>query len=135
LLTIAAHDTPGGEVNRVAQVVAFVDDLFFQAKILETAKQVGVEVRTCTTPQALLAEIAKHSPALVIVDLNARNKPLDAIKQVRQSSATISVTCFLSHLQVELGEQARAAGCTDVMPRSKFAQHLATILGNAKSHS
>jgi DNA-binding NtrC family response regulator len=135
LLTIAAHDTPGGEVNRVAQVVAFVDDLFFQAKILETAKQVGVEVRTCTTPQALLAEIAKHSPALVIVDLNARNKPLDAIKQVRQSSATISVTCFLSHLQVELGEQARAAGCTDVMPRSKFTQHLATILGNAKSHS
>ncbi len=119
----------------MAQVVAFVDDLFFQAKILETAKQVGVEVRTCTTPQALLAEIAKHSPALVIVDLNARNKPLDAIKQVRQSSATISVTCFLSHLQVELGEQARAAGCTDVMPRSKFTQHLATILGNAKSHS
>jgi CheY-like chemotaxis protein len=135
LLTIAAHDTPGGEVNRVAQVIAFVDDLFFQAKILETAKQVGVEVRTCTTQQALLAEIAKHSPALVVVDLNARNNPLDAIKQVRQSSATIPVTCFLSHLQVELGEQARAAGCTDVMPRSKFTQHLATILGNAKSHS
>jgi CheY-like chemotaxis protein len=135
LLTIAAHDTPGGEVNSVAQVIAFVDDLFFQAKILETAKQVGVELRTCTTPQALLAEIAKHSPALVVVDLNARNNPLDAIKQVRQSSATIPVTCFLSHVQVELGEQARAAGCTDVMPRSKFTQHLATILGNAKSHS
>jgi DNA-binding NtrC family response regulator len=135
LLGGAAHDTPGGEVNGVAQIIAFVDDLFFQAKILETAKQVGVEVRTCTTPDALLAEIAKHSPALVVVDLNARNKPLDAIKQVRQSSATIPVTCFLSHLQVELGEQARAAGCTDVMPRSKFTQHLATILGNAKSHS
>jgi DNA-binding NtrC family response regulator len=134
-LLAAAHGTPDGEVNCVPQIVAFVDDLFFQAKILETAKHVGVEVRTCTTAEALLAEIAKHSPALVIVDLNAKNKPLDAIKQVREGSPAIPVTCFLSHVQVELAEQARAAGCTDVMPRSKFAQHLATILGHAKSHS
>ena len=119
----------------MAQIVAFVDDLFFQAKILETAKHVGVEVRTCTTPEALLAEIAKHSPALVVVDLNARNKPLEAIKQVRAFSNTLPLTCFLSHVQVELAEQARAAGCTDVMPRSKFTQHLATILGHAKSQS
>ena len=135
MLTSAAHDTPKCEVNRVAQIVAFVDDLFFQAKILETAKHVGVEVRTCTTPEALLSEIAKHSPALVVVDLNARNKPLEAIKQVRAVSSTLPLTCFLSHMQVELAEQARAAGCTDVMPRSKFTQHLATILAHAKSHS
>ena len=134
MLTGAAHDTPEGEVNRVAQIVAFVDDLFFQAKILETAKHVGVEVRTCTTAEALLAEIAKHSPALVVVDLNAKNKPVEAIRQVRQNSPTIPVTCFLSHVQVELAKQAHAAGCTDVMPRSKFTLHLATILGNAKSH-
>jgi len=119
----------------VAQIVAYVDDLFFQAKILETAKHVGVEVRTCTTPPALLAEIAKHSPALVVVDLNSKNKPLDAIKQVREVSTTLPVICFLSHVQVELGEQARGAGCTEVMPRSKFTQHLAIILGQAKSHS
>jgi CheY-like chemotaxis protein len=133
LLEACVHGTPDGEVNRVAQIVAFVDDLFFQAKILETAKHVGVEVRTCTTAEALLAEIAKHSPALVVIDLNAKNKPLEAIKQVRTASATIPIICFLSHVQVELGEQARAAGCTEVMPRSKFTQHLATILGQAKS--
>ena len=119
----------------MAQIVAFVDDLFFQAKILETAKHVGAEVRTATTVEALLAEIAKHSPALVVVDLNAKNKPLDAIKKVREVSSTLRVICFLSHVQVELGQQAHAAGCTEVMPRSKFTQHLATILENAKSHS
>jgi ActR/RegA family two-component response regulator len=119
----------------VAQIVAFVDDLFFQAKILETAKHVGVEVRTCTTAEALLAAIAQHSPSFVVVDLNAKNNPLDAIKQIRAVSATLPVTCFLSHVQVGLGEQARAAGCTEVMPRSKFTQHLATILGQAKSQS
>lgn len=119
----------------MAQIVAYVDDLFFQAKILETAKHVGVAVRTTTTPAAFLEEIAKHSPALVVVDLNARNKPLEAISQVRESSPNIPVICFLSHVQVELAAQARAAGCSEIMPRSKFTHELATILGRAKSHS
>jgi DNA-binding NtrC family response regulator len=131
----APHGTPEAEGNRVAQIVAFVDDLFFQAKILETAKHVGVEVRTCSTTEALLAEIAKHSPALVVVDLNARNHPVNAIAQVRAVSKTLPLICFLSHVQVDLAAEARAAGCTEVMPRSKFTQHLATILGHAKSHS
>ena len=39
-----------------ADVLALVDDLFFQAKIVETARQLGVELRICTTPDALLAE-------------------------------------------------------------------------------
>lgn len=119
----------------MAQIVAFVDDLFFQAKILETAKHVGVEVRTCTTVSAFLADIAKHSPALAVVDLNAKNKPLEAISQARAASPAIPVICFLSHVQVELAAQARAAGCSEIMPRSKFTQELATILGRAKSHS
>jgi hypothetical protein len=40
---------------------------------------------------------------------------------------------FLSHVQTELAELARAAGCQDVMPRSKFTAELAQILGRAKS--
>ena len=40
----------------MSEVVALVDDLFFQARLLETAKQVGVELRMCTTPDALAAE-------------------------------------------------------------------------------
>jgi hypothetical protein len=39
---------------------------------------------------------------------------------------------FLSHVQVDLAEQARAAGCDEVMPRSKFTRDLAQILSSAK---
>ena len=35
----------------------------------------------------------------------------------------------------EANEKARAAGCAEVMPRSKFTRDLATILARAKSHS
>jgi len=117
----------------MAHVVALIDDLFFQAKMLETAKLLGVELRTCTTPDAMLAEIAQNPPRLVIVDLNARNNPLGAIERVQDGAGQIPLLGFLSHVQVDLAEKARAAGCHDVMPRSKFARDLATILAQAKS--
>jgi CheY-like chemotaxis protein len=117
----------------MAHVVALVDDLFFQAKLVETAKHLGVELRTCTTPDAMLAEIAENPPRLVVVDLNARNNPLEAVERMRASAGEIPLLGFLSHVQVELAQKARAAGCHDVMPRSKFTQNLATILAQAKS--
>jgi len=119
----------------VAQVIALVDDLFFQAKLLETAKQIGVELHTCPTSDALAAEIGRSSPRLVVVDLNARGNPLQAIERVRAGGSDIPLIGFLSHVQVDLAERARAAGCRDVMPRSKFTRDLATILARAKSES
>jgi CheY-like chemotaxis protein len=117
----------------MAEVVALIDDIFFQAKLLETAKQVGVEVRTCTTADALDAEIAKTTPRLIVVDLNARSGPFEALERLQASGAKIPLVAFLSHVQVDLAERARSAGCTDVMPRSKFTLNLATILARAKS--
>jgi|ERR1700756_4928093 DNA-binding NarL/FixJ family response regulator len=118
----------------MACVLAFVDDLFFQAKILETAKQVGVDVRTFTTPAALLSEIRKQAPNLVIVDLNARSKPLEAIEGVHRAAPRLPLIAFLSHVQVDLAQRASAAGSSRVMPRSQFTRELATILEQAKSH-
>jgi CheY-like chemotaxis protein len=117
----------------MAQVVALVDDLFFQAKLLETAKRVGVDVHACTTPDALDTEIARVVPKLILVDLNARSGPFEALERLQASGGKIPLIAFLSHVQVDLAERARAAGCLDVMPRSKFTQNLATILARAKS--
>jgi DNA-binding NarL/FixJ family response regulator len=119
----------------MAQVVALVDDLFFQAKLVETAKLLGVDLRTCTTPDALAAEIVKDAPRLVIVDLNARENPLEAAERVRASGREIALVAFLSHVQVDLAARATAAGFPEVMPRSKFTQDLATILGRTKSQT
>jgi CheY-like chemotaxis protein len=119
----------------MARVVALIDDIFFQAKLLETAKQVGVEVRTCTTPDALDAEIARAAPKLIVVDLNARCGPFEALERLQASGGKVPLIAFLSHVQIDLAERARAAGCSEVMPRSKFTQNLATILARTKSDS
>jgi FixJ family two-component response regulator len=130
VLQLPAWYTGRQEKRGMAQVVALVDDLFFQAKLLETAKQLGIDLRTFASPEAFIAEIAKDVPKLVVVDLNARNNPLEAIERTH-----IPLIGFLSHVQVELAERARAAGCRSVMPRSQFTRDLATILTQVVSES
>jgi len=117
----------------MARVLALVADLIFQAKLAETARQVGVELKMVTSDDALAAEVQAGRPALVVVDLNARREPVEALEKLRGAGEPIRVVAFLSHVQTELEERARAAGCTQVLPRSKFVRELATSLEKAKS--
>jgi DNA-binding NarL/FixJ family response regulator len=115
----------------MARVVALMDDLFFQMKVAETAKHLGLELRVAANGDALMALLA-FAPKLVIVDLNARSQPIQAIERLRAEKNGARVVAFLSHVQTELAAQARAAGCDEVMPRSAFTQNLAAILSTAK---
>ena len=115
----------------MGRVVAYMDDLFFQMKLAETAKHLGVEVKVAGTHEALEGLLA-NEPKLVIVDLNSRRQPLAAIEKLRQTQKNVRVVGFLSHVQVELAGQAKAAGCDEVLPRSSFTQNLAAILSVAK---
>jgi len=115
----------------MGRVVALMDDLFFQMKVAETAKHLGVELKVATNGDALLT-LLEPPPQLVIVDLNARSQPIQAIERVRAGQNSVRMVAFLSHVQTELAAQARAAGCDEVMPRSSFTQNLAAILGAAK---
>ena len=115
----------------MVRVVALMDDLFFQMKLAETAKQLGLEVKVATNGDALIALMASD-PKLVIVDLNARSQPIAAIEKLRQTQKDVRVVGFLSHVQRELAAQAQAAGCDEVLPRSSFTENLAAILSAAK---
>jgi DNA-binding NarL/FixJ family response regulator len=120
----------------MADAIALIDDLFFLAKVHETAKHTGVTLETAATGEQLLKAAAANPAALILVDLNAKQGPLDAVLQLCARNGKDSprrVIAFLSHVQTDLAERARAAGCSEVMPRSKFTQNLAEILRGAKS--
>jgi DNA-binding NarL/FixJ family response regulator len=108
-----------------------MDDLFFQMKLAETAKHLGMEVKVATTPEALQS-LLEPPPKLLIVDLNARSQPIATIQRLRADKNEVRVVGFLSHVQTDLAAEARAAGCDEVMPRSAFTQNLAAILAAAK---
>lgn len=115
----------------MARVVAYMDDLFFQMKLAETAKHLGVEVKVASNADSLL-QLLDPLPKLVIVDLNARNHPLAAVERLRAVNPSLPLIGFLSHVQTDLAAQAKAAGFQDVMPRSQFTMRLAEILATAR---
>ena len=115
----------------MADVVVRTADLFFQMKILETAKQLGIEVKTAGTADALRAEA--RDAKLILLELDGHSGMLEAIEELRKAGNRTPVIAFLSHVQTELAERARAAGCTEVLPRSQFTQRLADILSSTRS--
>jgi len=112
------------------RVVAYMDDLFFQMKLAETAKHLGLEVKVARTADSLL-QLLEPPPLLVIVDLNARSSPLDAVERLRTAQPHLRVIGFLSHVQTDLAQKARAMGFDEIMPRSKFSMSLPQILATA----
>jgi len=112
------------------RVVAYMDDLFFQMKLAETAKHLGLEVKVASNPDSLL-QLLEPLPLLVIVDLNARSAPLHAVEKLRAAQPHLRVIGFLSHVQTDLAQKAEAAGLDEVMPRSRFSMYLPQILAAA----
>src|SRR5258708_37269246 len=108
-----------------------MDELFFQMKLVETAKGLGVEVTAAATPDALQG-LLTPAPKLLIVDLNSRNEPIATIQRLRADKNGVRVVGFLSHVQTDLAAQAPAAGCDEGVPRPAFTQNLSAILAPAK---
>lgn len=115
----------------MARAVGYMDDLFFQMKIAETAKQLGVEFKVASNPSGLNGLLTAPTK-LVIVDLNSRSNPVATLQDLCATHKGLRVVAFLSHVQTDLAAQARAAGCAEIMPRSVFTQNLSTILAAAK---
>ena len=115
----------------MGSVLAAVDDLFFGAKLLETARHLDVVLRLVRPPDEVVALVRERRPALVIFDLqNQAARPLEAIREIKADAelGATRVLGFFSHVQSDLKAAALAAGCDDVLPRSAFAARLAEIL-------
>ncbi|MGD1100430.1 MAG: response regulator [Terriglobia bacterium] len=113
-----------------ATIVAMVEDLFFLAKIRETAKAVGVTVVTGDARRGSAA-IAEAQPQAIILDPNFPGLPsLDWIRALKADPTTrpIRIVGFVSHVQEQLISAARDAGCDSVMSRSAFTQQLPNLL-------
>ena len=115
-----------------SRIFAFVDDLFFQAKIQETARKLNVKVEFVKAESDLTERIKQNGeekPSLIIFDLNnAGVKPLTLIPKLKHKLKKTSVIGFLSHVQGDLKQKAHEVGCDMVLPRSAFSQNLPQLL-------
>jgi CheY-like chemotaxis protein len=116
------------------RIFCFIDDLFFLAKIQETARKLGVKVGFVKADKDVVAKLTgapeDAKPSLIVFDLNNANaKPLTLIPKLKAKlKRGTSVIGFLSHVQGDLKVKALEAGCDMVMPRSAFSQNLPNLL-------
>jgi len=116
------------------KIFFFIEDLFFNAKITETARKLGVKVAFIKNEKEAIAELTGSEeadrPGLIVFDLNNANaKPLTLIPKLKAKlKKSTSIVGFLSHLQGDLKAKAVEAGCDTVMPRAAFSQNLPNLL-------
>ncbi len=116
------------------KIYFFIEDLFFIAKISETARKLGVKVAFAKNEKEQIAALTDASeddrPGLIVFDLNNANaKPMTLIPKLKTKlKKTTSIIGFLSHLQGDLKAKAVEAGCDTVMPRAAFSQNLPNLL-------
>jgi DNA-binding NarL/FixJ family response regulator len=115
-----------------SRIFSFVDDLFFQAKIQETARKLNVKVEFVKSESDLserMKQNGEEKPSLIIVDLNSNSvKPHSHIPKLKSKLKKTSVIGFLSHVQGDLKQKAHEVGCDMVLPRSAFSQNLPQLL-------
>ena len=120
-----------GDAN--SRIFAFIEDLFFMAKIQETARKLNVKVEFVKTDKDLMEKMEQNGeekPSLIIFDLNlASVKPLTLIPKLKSKlKKGTSIIGFLSHVQGDLKQKAHEVGCDMVLPRSAFSQNLPQLL-------
>jgi len=116
------------------RIFCFIEDLFFQAKIQETSRKLGVKVEFVKGDKESVARLTDlpedERPALLVFDLNNLNaKPMTLIPKFKTKfKKATSIVGFLNHLQGDLKMKAIDVGCDTVMPRSAFSQTLPNLL-------
>jgi CheY-like chemotaxis protein len=119
--------------DATSRIFAFIEDLFFLAKIQETARKLNVKVEFVKTDKDLMDKLQQNGeekPSLIIFDLNNNNvKPLTLIPKLKSKlKKGTSIIGFLSHVQGDLKQKAHEVGCDMVLPRSAFSQNLPQLL-------
>src|SRR5580658_8190123 len=98
-----------------SRIFAFVDDLFFAAKIQETARKLNVKVEFAKNDKDLaerMQQNGEEKPSLLIFDLNKVNaNPLTLIPKIKATlQKATPITRFLSHVHGALNHKAYELG-------------------------
>jgi CheY-like chemotaxis protein len=112
-------------------VLGLLTDLFFSARIRETARQLGLPCEILSDPAAFLARAREAAPRVAIVDMNLKSgDAAGAVRALRGDPATrgIPIVGYLFDAQEELMAAAEGAGCDRVLSRGQLTRMLPDLL-------
>ena len=105
-------------------------DLIFTTKIQGTAQALGYQVEAIGDLVQAHSKIETLRPRVIFVDLTARelSAPLAIAEYARLAGPDVWLVAFGSHVERAALLGAKAAGCQNALPRSKFAGDLPAFL-------
>lgn len=107
-------------------VIALVRDLIFASRITATAQSLGTNVRLVRDA----ADLARNTGRLLIVDLNLAGA-IEAATAWKGATGR-EVVGFVSHVDTDTIDRARAAGVDRVLARSRFVELLPQLLEHGR---
>jgi hypothetical protein len=106
-------------------VVAFVTDLFFSARIRETARAAGVACEIARIPADAVQKGA--AARLVIVDMEVPGAP-GVVQAIKQGQGQAVVVGYLHDANDAAIEAARTSGCDKVLSRGGLTKKLPELI-------
>jgi hypothetical protein len=105
-------------------------DLIFTSKVKGTAAELGYPMMVTGADIPARSMIAAYRPRIVFVDLAAGKlvAPAALIAYREIAGPDTWFVAFGAHVDVEVLAAARAAGCHDVLPRSRFTAELPELM-------
>ena len=113
-------------------VLGLFGDLMLSVRVEATARALGYALQTANTLEALQSAGPHLRPTAVVIDLAVPGFPLaQTLATLAAAAAAPPVLAFFPHVEKELGRAARDAGCTIVVPRSRFMADMSALLRRA----
>jgi CheY-like chemotaxis protein len=105
-------------------------DLIFTSKVKGTAEALGYRILVTSDQSAALSLIEEWQPRVVFIDLTAGEAAApDALMNYQNLAGRDTwFIAFGPHVDTDILNAARDAGCQVVMPRSKFSAELPEVL-------
>jgi CheY-like chemotaxis protein len=123
---MSSTETSSTETKATALLIS--RDLFFSSKVTGTAAELGFRVAVEGNVAEAASKAAHSTFRCILLDLAMPGlKVADVVGALPQANRP-TVIAFGSHVDTARLDEARQAGCDEVMPRSKFSATLPEIL-------
>jgi CheY-like chemotaxis protein len=104
-------------------------NLLFSSMVTGTAAAGGQEVAVAGDLAEAEALCLDRPVSFIIIDLSVTEPDISTIMaRLRDAAGAVPTIAFGSHVDKARLDEARAAGCDEVMPRSRFSSELPVLL-------
>jgi CheY-like chemotaxis protein len=124
---------PDAPPRKPEKALLIVNDLFFEAKIGEVLRALGVPYAVAKSEDGLVKRLEEIAPALVFLDLGAKGiEPARAVERLRAGvppgAPAPRIVAFAAHADPAEVARGRTIGAEDVLARGGLARALPEIV-------